>query len=205
MLPQNNPQTLQEWAGAQYLTLTLVFTDIVDSTAIGIKLGDRKWIEDLFKHFFHARQIASKLDCYVVKVIGDSFMIAFRTPTDAVNFALEFSANTGVEYISIRAAIHSGQVEIKENDIYGLNVNFTARVQHEIPIGIMVSDSVRRDFVKTYGVNSTEIQFEQKEANLKSFGQETLWKVWSPRWAKEARNQHLARRLILNPNIQTHK
>lgn len=51
--------SLEEWAGAQNLGLTLVFTDIVDSTRIGIKLGDTKWIEDLFAHFSRARIIAS--------------------------------------------------------------------------------------------------------------------------------------------------
>jgi hypothetical protein len=47
----SNAQTLEDWAGAQDLGLTLVFTDIVDSTNIGIKLGDIRWIENLFVHF----------------------------------------------------------------------------------------------------------------------------------------------------------
>ena len=42
--------TLEEWAGAPHLGLTLLFTDIVESTSIGIRLGDNRWIEDLFKH-----------------------------------------------------------------------------------------------------------------------------------------------------------
>lgn len=96
-------QTLEDWAGSQHLNLALVFTDIVDSTTIGIKLGDYEWIEALFKHFSIARQIAEQFDCYVVKVIGDAFMIAFRTSTDAVKFAVNFATNTGIDYISIRA------------------------------------------------------------------------------------------------------
>ena len=62
--------TLEDWAGAQNLGLSLVFTDIVDSTRIGIRLGDTKWIEALFEHFSIARIIALKYDCYVVKAIG---------------------------------------------------------------------------------------------------------------------------------------
>src|SRR5438067_544698 len=95
-------ETLEEWARAPYLGLTLLFTDIVDSTKIGIKLGDDRWIENLFVHFTRARAIASQFDCYVVKSIGDSFMVAFRRSTEAVLFAIDFSIDTGVDYIGIR-------------------------------------------------------------------------------------------------------
>ena len=124
---------MEDWAGAQHLGLTLVFTDIVDSTNIGIKLGDTRWIENLFVHFSSGRTFAFRYNGYVVKAIGDSLMMAFRTSSEAVQFAMEFSVDTGVNYIGIRVGIHSGQVEIRENDIYGLNVNFTSRVQHALP------------------------------------------------------------------------
>jgi class 3 adenylate cyclase len=105
--------TLEDWAGAQNLGLTLLFTDIVDSTRIGIKLADTTWIEALFDHFSMARLIALKYDCYVVKVIGDSLMMAFRRSSEAVQFAVELTQSTGVDYICIRVGIHSGEVEIR--------------------------------------------------------------------------------------------
>jgi class 3 adenylate cyclase len=89
--------SLEEWAGAQYLGLTLVFTDIVDSAKIGIRLGDTRWIEDLFEHFSSARTLALLYDSYVVKVIGDSLMVAFRRPSEAVQFGVKFATNTGVD------------------------------------------------------------------------------------------------------------
>ena len=55
---QERNKTLEEWAGSKHLSLALVFTDIVDSTKIGVKLGDNDWIDDLFSHFSQARQIA---------------------------------------------------------------------------------------------------------------------------------------------------
>jgi class 3 adenylate cyclase len=70
------PMTLEDWPGAQNLALTLVFTDIVESTNIGIKLCDTTWIENLMEHFSIARSIALMYDSYVVKVIGDSLMLA---------------------------------------------------------------------------------------------------------------------------------
>lgn len=91
------PTTLEEWAGSKHLSLTLAFTDIVESTKIGIKLRDPDWIDDLFKHFSQARELASHYDCYVVKVIGDSLMMAFRVSSEAVEFAVAFSINTSVD------------------------------------------------------------------------------------------------------------
>src|SRR2546421_6963930 len=146
------PNTLEGWAGSRHLSLTLLFTDIVQSTLIGRKLGDRNWIEDLFDHFNQARGLAIRYDSYVVKVIGDSLMIAFRTSTHAVDFALEFATFTGVDHIGIRIGIHSGQVQIRENDIYGLNVNLAARIQQSLEReGIRVSSSVKEDYERDRG------------------------------------------------------
>jgi class 3 adenylate cyclase len=189
--------TLEDWAGSEHLNLTLFFTDIVDSTSIGVKLGDRGWIGDLFKHFSHARVLAAFYDCFVVKVIGDSLMIAFRTSTDAVDFAVAFAKDTGVDYIGIRVGINSGQVQIKENDIYGLNVNFTARVQHSLSQeGILVSNSVKRDYEKTFG-SASDLRFKQVEIDLKSFGKEILWRVAAPSLSKTVVRQRMARRRLL--------
>jgi class 3 adenylate cyclase len=189
--------TLENWAGAQHLNLTLVFTDIVDSTAIGIKLGDRAWIKDLFEHFSHARFLTDFYDSFVVKVIGDSLMVAFRTSTDAVEFAVGFAKDTGVDYISIRVGINSGQVEIRDNDIYGLNVNFTSRVQHSLPHeGILVSSSVKRDYEKTFG-SSSDLRFVPHEIELKSFGKEILWRVGTPAWRTAVGRQRMARRKLM--------
>jgi class 3 adenylate cyclase len=92
-------------------------------------------------HFSSGRTFAFRYDGYVVKAIGDSLMMAFRTSSDAVQFAMAFSINTGVSYIGIGINIHSGQVEIRDNDIYGLNVNLTSRVQHVLPgEGILVTE-----------------------------------------------------------------
>jgi class 3 adenylate cyclase len=192
-----NPETLEDWAKANHLGLTLVFTDIVESTDIGIKLGDTKWIEDLFTHFSKARTLALWYDCHVVKVIGDSLMMAFRTSSEAVDFATEFAVDTAIDYIGIRVGINSGEVQIRENDIYGLNVNFTSRVQHASRFeGILVSNSVKRDYEKTRGTGS-DIQFKEMEKELKSFGKEYLWLAQSESLTKAVGAQRKARARLL--------
>lgn len=107
--------TLEEWAGSQNLNLTLVFTDIVDSTLIGKKLGDRRWIDDLFLHFSQARSLTNFVDCFVVKVIGDSLMMAFRTSwTSRVSaktpFTLRSFQAAGKRFASTQKREHSYSV-----------------------------------------------------------------------------------------------
>lgn len=169
--------TLEEWAGTKRLNLALVFTDIVDSTAIGQIRGDYVWVQDLALHFSRGRELASKYDCYVVKVIGDAFFVAFRNSTDAVDFAIEFSKDTGVDFIGIRIGIHSGQVHIMENDIYGLNVNKTARIQSSIEKeGISVNDSIKEDFIKAHGSNAS-LKFISNSVEIKNFRNSRIWKA----------------------------
>ena len=63
--------------------------------------------------------------------------------------------STGVEYIGIRVGINSGEVQIRENDIYGLNVNLTSRIQQSLTDeGIRVSNSVKEDYERVQGKSS---------------------------------------------------
>ncbi len=172
--------SLEDWAGARHLSLTLLFTDIVSSTALGQSRGDDVWIRELAEHFSAGRNAADGYDHHVVKVIGDAFMIAFRNSVEAVEFSLSFSKNTGIPHIGIRVGIHSGRVEIMDNDIYGLNVNKSARiVSHESlgsAEGILISDPIKEDYVKAKGIASRKL-FRGIDAKLKNFGQTKLWRV----------------------------
>jgi hypothetical protein len=80
----------RDWAGSSRTTLALVFTDVVGSTALGEELGDERMDEVRHDHFARAREIIEKLEGYEIKTIGDSFMVAFRTATAALDFALSY-------------------------------------------------------------------------------------------------------------------
>ena len=99
-------------------------------------------------------------------------MMAFRTSSEAVDFAVDFSINTGVPYIGIRVAIHMGEVQIRENDIYGLNVNFASRIQSKIEHeGILVSERVKEDYSTTTGT-SPRIRFQKKSMTSRVLARE---------------------------------
>ena len=63
-------ESLESWVGTSRI-LAFVFTDVVDSTALGLALGDEQWMEVLRKHFAKARSLMSADKCYEIKMIDE--------------------------------------------------------------------------------------------------------------------------------------
>jgi class 3 adenylate cyclase len=198
--------TLAEWAGAPIPQVALIFTDIVDSTALLNQIGDKRWVEVLVKHLNHARGLLKNYDCHEIKFIGDSFMVAFRTPVEALHFALTLYADTGHPKVKIRAGIHVGAVRIIDNDLFGGMVNYTARVlaaADEDPL--VVSDPAKGQIVQELGIENRELLFSGMKAKLKGFDDPSKHKLWSVetrkmRHAAEARNRRSWERIMRDFN-----
>lgn len=174
-------QTLQQWAGRSQI-FALVFTDIVESTKLANQLRDEKWIQVLKTHFTQARELMAKHEHHEIKIIGDSFMVAFYSASDALDFALDLYEETGDERIKIRAGIHVGSVAIVDDDMFGIMVNYTKRVESiENPSGIRVSD-----FAKTEIDNKgrhTALAFRPQFVEFKGFSErQKVWRVIDRRW-----------------------
>jgi class 3 adenylate cyclase len=183
------PMSLQQWAGVEdwnpRTTLAVLFTDIIDSTALARTVGDKAMFEMLVKHFEVAREEIIEYDAREIKIIGDAYMAVFRTADAARQFALNFRADTGDPRISIRAGIDVGQVRIKENDIYGLMVNYAARLSHVRVMGeegVFLSDSAKQHIEAEYGSTQKAFRFfAVSGASLKGFPTgERIWQVITP-------------------------
>lgn len=173
--------TLEEWAGKSKM-FALVFTDIVDSTKAANELRDERWIELLKTHFAKARSLMAKHDHKEIKIIGDSFMVAFRSASDALDFALDLYEDTGDEQIKIRAGVHVGSAAIVEDDMFGIMVNYTKRVEStDNHSGIHVSN-----FAKTEIDNKGRhagLKFREMELEFKGFPKpQKIFRVLDPRW-----------------------
>jgi class 3 adenylate cyclase len=180
-------QTLQEWAGASRI-FALVFTDIVDSSTLANQLGDEKWIDLLLKHFAKARGLMERYDHHEIKIIGDSFMVVFRTALDALDFTLALEKETGDERIGIRAGIHVGSARIIEDDIFGNMVNYTKRVEStQKEGGITLSDAAKREITNEKAERHSWLVFQPLPVTLKGFPErETVWLVVTPSAAARA-------------------
>ncbi|MEO8092733.1 MAG: adenylate/guanylate cyclase domain-containing protein, partial [bacterium] len=116
-------------------TLTILFSDIEDSTALNEQLGDRSWLKVLGAHDKIVRECAGRHGGNVVKSQGDGFMIAFASAEGAVRSAIEIQRAlvSGPRRlrrtpIAVRIGVHTGPALEKGGDLFGRNVALAARV-----------------------------------------------------------------------------
>ena len=124
-------------------TMTLIFTDIVDSTILAERIGDDRWVALIKNHESDIRRITARHRGTVVKMLGDGSMLAFNSSRAAVRAALEVLTATNGQDYQIRIGLHAGEVARREGDLLGLTVNKAARVASVAGAGqILVSTLV---------------------------------------------------------------
>jgi class 3 adenylate cyclase len=109
--------------------VTLLFTDVVDSTRAVVAVGDDEWRQTLnfLDDLVAAR--TSRAGGRIVKQTGDGHLIEFTRPGDAVSAAIEICRAAPKLGVKLRAGVHTGEIERRENgDIGGLTVHIAARV-----------------------------------------------------------------------------
>jgi class 3 adenylate cyclase len=118
-LPSASPDTV--------LT-TVLFTDIVDSTATQARIGDRAWRDLIEAHHAIVRRSLDRFGGLEQDTAGDGFYARFDGPARAIRCAREIGAAVRELGIEIRAGIHTGECEIADGKCAGLSVTIGARV-----------------------------------------------------------------------------
>ena len=108
--------------------MTLLFTDIVDSTARLEELGDSAWRELASAHDELVRRAIDVYDGREIKTMGDGFLVTFDGPASAVRCALDICDSVRALGLEVRAGLHTGDVDVVGQDVAGLAVNIAARV-----------------------------------------------------------------------------
>ena len=109
-------------------TMTLVFTDIVDSTLLTEQIGDATWTDLMRRHGDAIGAITDENGGRVVKLLGDGSMLAFESARAAVRAAVGIQKSVADEPYSVRIGIHTGEIIRTGDDLLGLTVNKAARV-----------------------------------------------------------------------------
>jgi class 3 adenylate cyclase len=107
---------------------TVMFTDIVDSTKRALKLGDRRWRELLDQHDRLLRQEIARFRGREVKTLGDGFLATFDGPARAVRCGTSIVDAARSLDLDVRGGVHTGEIEVKGDDIGGIAVHIAARV-----------------------------------------------------------------------------
>jgi class 3 adenylate cyclase len=122
---------------------TVLFTDIVASTARVAELGDSQWREVLDRHSMAARAEIERYGGKLLKTTGDGLLATFDGPGRAIRCAKGIVDAVRQLGLEIRAGLHAGEVEVMETDIGGIAVHIAARVMaHAKPGEVLVSSSV---------------------------------------------------------------
>ncbi|MGZ4144094.1 MAG: alpha/beta fold hydrolase [Actinomycetota bacterium] len=131
---------------------TLLFTDIVSSTQKASSLGDRRWRELLDEHDRVFRQTLERQRGHEVNTTGDGFVATFDGPARAIRCAktlVELAKAMGFE---IRAGVHTGECELRGDDVGGIAVHVAARVMSEAAASEVLVSSTVRDLVAGSGI-----------------------------------------------------
>jgi class 3 adenylate cyclase len=123
---------------------TILFTDIVGSTKIAAALGDQRWRAALDAHDQAVRDQLRRFRGREVNTTGDGFVVSFDGPARALRCAkaiMEATAETGLQ---LRIGLHTGECEVRGEDLGGLSVHIAARVAALAGPGeILVSGTVK--------------------------------------------------------------
>ena len=108
---------------------TMLFTDVVDSTATAARLGDAEWRRLLDRLEEATRLHVERYRGTVVKMTGDGCLARFDGPARAVECALALRDAAGGLGATLRAGVHTGEIELRGDDVGGIAVHLASRVE----------------------------------------------------------------------------
>jgi len=150
-------------------TVTIVFTDIVDSTVLVSRLGDRVWRDLLRRHNGIVEETTTKHGGRVVQTEGDGSMLAFPSARRAVACAQEVQGEIGAAFdegsppIRVRIGVHTGDALNEADGFFGTTIHHAARVASHALGGEVLVSGVVHDIVAGAGFRFRE----SREVSLK--------------------------------------
>jgi len=131
---------------------TVLFSDVVGSTALATRLGDRIWRERLELHHAAVERHVRAFRGRLVKFLGDGALALFDGPGRAVRCGRAIAGDTGAPEVQVRCGVHTGEVERMGEDVGGIAVHVAARVTNEAGPGEVLATSTVRDLCAGSGL-----------------------------------------------------
>jgi len=139
-------------------TLTIVFSDIEQSTRRGVELGDERWMKLLAFHNSVVRRQVERRGGFEVKSQGDGFMLAFPSARSAVLCSVDImraldahGRSRPTDALRIRIGMHAGEAIVEDGDLFGKPVVLAARIASQAHGGEILVSSLVREIVESRG------------------------------------------------------
>lgn len=148
----DEPAITIEWSGVRgwldpleslhdRILATLLITDIVDSTGSAGRLGQSRWNELLGRHTERMREVLAHFRGREIKTTGDGLLAILDGAARAIRCAARMAAVAPEDGVEIRVAVHTGEVELVEDDLQGVAVHEAVRVLGVAQAGeVLVTD-----------------------------------------------------------------
>ena len=162
-------------AGDRILT-TLLFTDIVGSTRLAARHGDRVWPQLLASHDELVRGLLELHRGREAGTTGDGFVATFESPAHAILCGLAIATASSGIGMEVRVGVHTGEVEIAGRDVRGVAVHFAARIMASAGPGQVFVSPTTKELAAGAG-----IEFEDRGSReLKGFGDRQVLEARRP-------------------------
>jgi class 3 adenylate cyclase len=126
------------------ILITLLFTDIVSSTELAASMGDQAWHSLLDAHDRTVRDHLRRFRGKEINTTGDGFLASFDGPARAIRCALAMAETTRALGLDLHLGLHTGECEVRGNDLGGLAVHIAARIGAlAAPGEVLVSGTVK--------------------------------------------------------------
>ncbi len=162
--------TSQESVGEPFrMMATILVTDLVGSTEIAVRLGDRVWTDALEGHYQLVRSMFDRFGGEEISTSGDGFLALFDRPAIAIQAGRMICEQSAALDLPVRIGIHTGELERTDEGVQGIAVHLAARVSAEADGGEVLVSSTTKDAVAGSG-----LRFDDK-------GERTLKGIDGPR------------------------
>lgn len=129
---------------AERALVTLLYTDLVGSTSAVARSGDERWRSVVGHHDDLTADVVARHGGRVVKTLGDGVLAVFDRPVQAIRCADAVRAGLADVGLEVRAAVHTGECELRGDDVSGIAAHLASRLLSHAGAGeIVVSGTVR--------------------------------------------------------------
>jgi class 3 adenylate cyclase len=137
---------------------TILFTDIVGSTALAREAGDASWKRTVAMHVDIVRSVLPEFVGREVETAGDSFLVVFDSAEGAIRCGLALVPALDAIGLPIRVGVHSGEVVVSDDQVRGLAVHAAARIVNQAGSGEVLVSGTTCDLAE----GATGLRFESR-------------------------------------------